>query len=748
MPPQIPSRALFAPTLFFLLALAVPGLLFAAITNRGTEFWLTFPQGNGSNNPPAILQFLVTSKVNTTGLVQIPGIGYSSPFTVTAGTTAQVVLPGTAEINSSDIVATQMGIHVTTNDPVAVYGLNWVSLATDGYMGLPVEALGTEYIVQAYYNQGVSFGLLLGSEFAVVGTQDCTHVSITIPAGNPGGHTPGVPYGVTLNQGDVYQYKDMVNTDDMSGTVITSDKPVAVFGAHICDFVPYQVQSCNHLVEELWPTQWWGTEFVTMPLVTRTGGDTFRFLSAVNGTVVNITGTAPLTLNRGKWYEHIYANPLHITATNPIYVMQYSNGQLYDGTSNSDPTMISVPPVSAFDTDITLSTPVSAFSGNYENIVVPATGQGTVTVDGTRIPFASYTNIPPSFAGVQIVTFAGQHHLTAPGPFGVIAYGYANADAYGYPGGMVFSPNTPVPTPTPGGPCASPTPTNTPTLTPTQTPTNSPTNTPTPTPTLSPTPTATRTPTRTSTSTPTPTVTSTPTDTPTLTPTSTVTPTPTDTLTPTPIQTPTDTPTNTPSPTATPTSTDRPTDTPTSTGTLSPTITSTFTSTPTPTWTPTLTPTSTFTLTPTNTPTTTYTLTTTWTPTPTFTPTLSPTLTLTFTPSWTLTLTNTPTDTLTPTITLTPISTCEGHLWPDPFDPEKAVGGTLKVSCLPSGATVSFFTLSGEKVREIQEQGGWAFWDGRNPNGIFAAPGIYFYVIQSNGRLLDEGKILLMMEQP
>src|SRR5579863_6418282 len=140
-------------TLAFLLPLiALWGMAYplaAAITNQGMEFWLAFPQGNGVNNPPSTLQFFITCEVNTTGLVQIPGLSFSAPFTVTAGTSTQVVVPSTAEATMTDGVAS-LGIHVTAANPVAVYGLNYVSLATDGYMGLPVEALGNEYIVQSY----------------------------------------------------------------------------------------------------------------------------------------------------------------------------------------------------------------------------------------------------------------------------------------------------------------------------------------------------------------------------------------------------------------------------------------------------------------------------------------------------------------------------------------------------------------------------------------------------------------------
>ena len=71
------------------------------------------------------------------------------------------------------------------------------------------------------------------------------------------------------------------------------------------------------------------------------------------------------------------------------------------------------------------------------------------------------------------------------------------------------------------------------------------------------------------------------------------------------------------------------------------------------------------------------------------------------------------------------------------------MGGVLKVSCLPPGATVDFYTVSGELVRRITGNGGLALWDGHNRFGSPASGGIYFYVVLSDGNALQEGKILL-----
>ncbi|HVZ81594.1 MAG TPA: IgGFc-binding protein, partial [bacterium] len=474
----------------FLLYLLLTSPLGAAITSQGRDFWVTFPQGNGSSTYPVTLQFIIASSTDNSGSVTIPGLGYSQAFTVAAGSVTQFSVPPTAEAKFSDAVS-NLGIHVNAANPIALYGLNQVQYASDGYTGLPVEALGTDYMVGSYKNEIYSGNSLLSTEFSVVATQDCTHVSIT-PLTTVAGHTGSVAYAVLLQQGEVYQLQGPTVPDDLTGTSISSDRPIAVFGGHICDFVPAGVPSCNHLVEEFWPLPYWGTQFALMNMATR-AQDTVRIISASAATTVTVNGSPLIPLQKGWSNDQTATGPLYISSNHPVYVVHFSDGGTQDSgvtAYNADPAMISIPPVSEFDQDYLLPAPVTSFANNYENIVT--NHPGSVTLDGTAIAAGFYSPINGGpYYGVQVSVLPGSHHLHSAFPFGAVAYGFDQADAYGYPGGPFFSSNTPVPTDTPGGICNTPTPTNTPTSTPTPTPTNTRTPTFTRTPTNTPTPTRT-----------------------------------------------------------------------------------------------------------------------------------------------------------------------------------------------------------------------------------------------------------------
>ncbi len=397
----------------------------AAPDSKGTDFWLMFSQ---NVNPPQ-LQLFITGDVSTSGNVSIPGLSFSQNFNVTPGTVTRITnIPSTAQVGTGNGLENK-GIHVTSGNEVTVYGLNRASFTSDAYLGLPTDILGTEYF--ALGHSGGS-----GEFFAVVATVDNTIVTITRPGLSP---SP-----VTLNTGQVYQ---LIATS-LSGTLITSDKPVAVFGGNRCASIPAGFGACDHIVEQLPPTETWGKSFVTIPLANRSNGDTFRFLASTDGTNVTVNGTLDATLNRGQFRERIITSSAVITSDKPILVAQYSNGCNFDppcGATDGDPFMMLIPPFEQFLNQYTVSTAddtsTNQFPANFINVVAPTAAVGSITLDGSVIPSASFTPIGSSgFSGAQVPVSRGSHNLSGPLPFGAFIYGFGSFDSYGYPGGLSLAP--------------------------------------------------------------------------------------------------------------------------------------------------------------------------------------------------------------------------------------------------------------------------------------------------------------------
>ena len=99
------------------------------------------------------LQLFIAGDARTTGTVEIPGLDFTQAFSVTPGDVTTVDLPPAAQQESSDTVE-NLGIHVTAGAEVTVYGLNREAATTDAFLGLPVDALGTEYINLGYQGFG------------------------------------------------------------------------------------------------------------------------------------------------------------------------------------------------------------------------------------------------------------------------------------------------------------------------------------------------------------------------------------------------------------------------------------------------------------------------------------------------------------------------------------------------------------------------------------------------------------------
>jgi hypothetical protein len=402
------------------------GPAFAAQDSKGTDFWLMF----SANLSPPTMSLFITGDTATNGVVSVPGIGFSTPFSVTPGTVTTVVVPAGAHVTALDTVTSQ-GINVVANAEVTVYGLNRVQFTTDAFLGLPTDILGTEYINLGYRNVNVVNATQLG----IVGTQAGTVVTIT-PSVQAGTRAAGVPYSISLNPGQTYQLRASGVSADLSGTLISSTAPIAVFGGHQCANIPQGAVACDHIVEQLTPTTTWGKSFVTMPLATRTRGDTFRVLASTNNTAVSINGALVATLNRGQIHEQIITGPARITSSEPVLVAQYSNGSSFDGIT-SDPFQMLIPPFEQFLAAYTVTTPATGFTTNFINVVVPNAAVGAVTLDGAAVAAASFTPIAgTTFSGAQLPVALGSHTLAGPLPFGAFMYGFANFDSYGYPGGM------------------------------------------------------------------------------------------------------------------------------------------------------------------------------------------------------------------------------------------------------------------------------------------------------------------------
>ncbi|ODA90720.1 hypothetical protein ATY41_08705 [Leifsonia xyli subsp. xyli] len=396
-------------------------------SSLGTDFWIGF---NSTVLSEPTITVTVTGDPGTTGTVEIPGMGFERKYTIGADSVALITLPTDSQMTTpaGGGAAQSKAVHVTADRLVTVYGMNRKSTSTDGYLGLPVTAVGTRYRIADYGSLGGGFLSIVPVESGTTTAHIEPPAALNI-----------APFDVTIAQGDVYQYEAGAGIS-LTGAVVTTDKPVSVYGSNRCANVPSNMYACDHLVEQLQPTASWGNIFVTYPLATRTKGDTFRVVADVDGTTVAIAAndaTETISLAAGEYYEWIGAAPQAVTGDKPIQVMQYSNGSQFDGIM-SDPFMAIVPSVEQGFTSSSIAPPSSGFE-NYVNITARTADTAGVLFDGTPVDANLRQVIPGSDYSAAVITLGSAdavHSLKSSGPVMMLVYGWADYDSYGYPGGF------------------------------------------------------------------------------------------------------------------------------------------------------------------------------------------------------------------------------------------------------------------------------------------------------------------------
>jgi hypothetical protein len=427
--------SLFAALALFALALAAPCAAHAqsAASNMGTDFYLAFPTGPGN------LRVEIAGSQAATGTVDAAGTLF--PFTFTPGVATSVVIPASLMLTAFDGVEAK-AIHVSATAPVSVTASQGGSSSADTFLALPVTALGRDYIALSYAGGGANGQSIL----AVVGVEAQTTVTIT-PSATVASKPAGVPYTVTLAQGEVYQIRDPAPYGDVTGTRVTSDKPVAVLSANTCADVPVFAPACDNLVEMLPPVDALGQTFVTTPMTLRLDSDVLRVVAAHNGTAVTINGVLAATLNAGGFVETLCAGPTVVQASAPVLLGQYARGTSLAG--RGDPLMMLVPATAQWRSkyDFSAIDGATQFGAGLRLMTIAATPEAvaTLALDGAPLVLPYFTSWTPVPGTTHSVVWAwlepGAHAMTAKGKFAVNVYWFGTDISFGHPAGLSYPPH-------------------------------------------------------------------------------------------------------------------------------------------------------------------------------------------------------------------------------------------------------------------------------------------------------------------
>jgi len=252
-------------------------------SNAGREFYIGFMKTINIENRTLTVSISVT----TTESVPVHFTVSNHTTTIYSGTAhnssvTEIALPGSYTV--SNVTERNKGLQIQVTDAgktILAYGMHNHSGSADGLLVLPCNKYRVEnYTYFAVSTQwGNRTSDRLSSEVLLVGCEDNTEVTITptqtiqilVRGGNSELNvTSSESYTITLNRMETFQFNSLL---DLSGSKVTSSKPVSFFSGHECADVPTNVPACDHLVEQLPPTVTWGQLFFTASLKNRTSGE-------------------------------------------------------------------------------------------------------------------------------------------------------------------------------------------------------------------------------------------------------------------------------------------------------------------------------------------------------------------------------------------------------------------------------------------------------------------------------------------
>ena len=314
-------------------------------------------------------------------------------FSVSNGSTTVTYTVSSNSVRKIDLVSifseeNKGGILISSTDGISqlvVTNLNSFThgLRGDMYTVYPLHRY-TSYTYYAISTHKPKSDMEHYSFVQIVGTENNTIVSFKPMQGLQDNNCAG---SLSCGAGETctttlqnLQQVMLCSFQDLTGTKITSDKPLAVFSGHECAQVPIGNGNCEYLLEQIPPVVMWGKTFLVGPLWGRNTGEIYKVVSAEANTEVNVycinettTSEISFTLtSEGNFREFSVGNTRRcsIRANKPILVMLLAPNEgnvLYEDGAF----MSVVPPVLQYTDSVTITVPDIPESNNSITITLP-----------------------------------------------------------------------------------------------------------------------------------------------------------------------------------------------------------------------------------------------------------------------------------------------------------------------------------------------------------------------------------------
>lgn len=357
------------------------------------EFWFVAPEVIVDHGDSPILLRFATYNDPADIVVDMPANPNYGTYTFSMAANSVVSLDLTDSLswyeNKPFDSVLDKGIHITSTANIsAYYEVNRVNnpdifaLKGDNALGTSFRLVYQTFLANVY--QASTSG------FDIVATEPNTTVTI-LPTQGLIGHIAGPPFQVFLPfAGSTYsgraaqQWAD----DKPSGTVITSDRPVAV-SIHDDSVTGGPFGGCTDLMgDQLVPTDLLGTEYIAVHGYLN-GDDRIYLTATEDNTQITVGGQDVGTIDEGDTYEHILTtDAIFMESSAPVAVWQMTGF----GCELGGAILPSVKCTGS--TSVTFVRSTDEFIG--VNVLVPAGGEDDFTFNGDPdvVDPAAFSEVP------------------------------------------------------------------------------------------------------------------------------------------------------------------------------------------------------------------------------------------------------------------------------------------------------------------------------------------------------------------
>ena len=408
-------------------------------TTQGKDFWLSYGQNNGMGPQANMLQLRIVATRATKVTLTYTEDGTTETINVTAGQvyTRMFNANEANKVYSAATGTSKKSLHIVSDESISVFAINIFRYTTDATNVLPVTNYGKAYRHITYETLN---GAGAGDGYTVIAVEDNTQIK------------ENNVLVATLSRGQVYS--NYAVSGDKTGTLISSDKPIAYFTTNSCVNVPKGTGACDCLFQQQVPVHSWGNRFLVP--ITKRGKERIRVVASQDGTTITQTGatvkSSPgaggLVLNAGQFVELEAAlsdGGCFITSDKPVAVASFLMGLNSPGLyQKGDPAMAFVPPIEQTVMNVAIAPFIEKGSSVIEEhhalIMTPtATKNATTMTVGGGVPqtlsggtWTDNAQSGFSFYSMPLTEETATYYFENAAGLSVMGYGLGNYESYYY----------------------------------------------------------------------------------------------------------------------------------------------------------------------------------------------------------------------------------------------------------------------------------------------------------------------------